>query len=89
MAWIDINKILKSVKSRPQIKDKLKEQIIKKYLQKKRGIRDIVFRKGTLKIKVESTGLFQELFLNKENFRKEINDYLKEDTVEEVVLKRG
>jgi len=88
MEWIDINKVLASVKLRPKIKDKLKEQIIREYLQKKRGVKDIVFRQGNLEIKVKSSVLLQELFLEQENLKKEINNYLKEEAVRKITLKR-
>lgn len=88
MEWINVNKILNNFKSRPKIKDKLKAQIIKAYLQKKAGVKNISFQNKKLEIRVKSSVLLQELFLNREDIKKEINDYLKEEAVEKIILKR-
>jgi len=89
MGWIGISKILKNFQTRPKIKDKLTAQIIKTYLKQKTGIKSMSFKEGRLEIKVKSSALLQELFLEKENIRKEINNYLKKEVVKEIAVRRG
>ena len=89
MEWTGISKILKSFQARPKIKSKLTNHIIRTYLKQKTGIKSMSFKEGRLEIKVKSSALLQELFLEKENIKKEINNYLKKEIIKEVVVRRG
>ena len=88
MEWTGINKVLDNFQSHPKIKNKLRTQIIKNCLKERAGIKSVAFKNGKLEIKVKSSALLQELFLEKENLKREINEYLKKNLVKEVGVKR-
>ena len=100
MSWTNISKVLSSVKSRPRIKNRFQIEVFKEILQKEinssnaklsvevKDIKNFSFQKGKLTIEVESSLLMQEIFLKKEDIKKEINKYLKKETIKEIVVRK-
>ncbi|MFH0987520.1 MAG: hypothetical protein V1841_01335 [Patescibacteria group bacterium] len=89
MSWTGVKKVLENFKDRPELKEKLKVSLIRGYLQKKFGVKNVSFKKEKLEIKAGSSALLQEFFLRKDDIKKELNDYLKEEVVKEITVKRG
>lgn len=89
MSWKPLNEVLASLKLHPNIKNKLKTQALKKFFKTKFNFEDISFRKGRLEIKVNSPALLQELSFKKEEIKREINDFLKEEIIKEIIVKRS
>lgn len=89
MDWKTLNEVLANFKFHPNIKNRLRAQVLKKFLKTKFNLEDVSFRRGRLEIKVNSSALLQELSFKKEEIKKEINAFLKEETVKEVVIRRA
>ena len=101
MSWTNISKVLSNVKNQSRIKNRFQIEVFKKILQKEinlssaelsgevKDIRKLSFQKGKLTIGVESSLLMQEIFLKKENIKREINKYLKKETIKEIVVRKA
>lgn len=94
MSWTNIGRVLSSVKNRPGMKNKFQTEIFKKILQKQISLPDEEIKKLSFKnkkftIEVKSFLLTQEIFLSKENIKKEINKYFKKEEVKEIIVKKA
>jgi len=99
MSWTNINRVLSNVKNRPRIKNRFRIEVFKNILQNEinssntelsigeSDIKKFSFRDGMLTVEIKSSLLMQEIFLKKEEIRKEINRHLKKETVKEIIVR--
>ncbi len=87
MAWKNINDSLQNFKNRKSIKNGIQVSLMKKLLQKKFHIENIALEKDRLIIETKDSVLAQELNFEKEILKEELNKFLGEQKIKEIVIR--